>query len=188
MEQQSFMKRTVLPALPVLIIALISYIGYFGSMSVSTAWLQSMMAFVFGTIYFLSIAVGALYVYITSYLRGASPGERIFASVITPFIWMTGGVISITEAHPLIEALYYYLSPLYLGAMVLICLQLGAATLIARTILKRRGYEIKVITPAPIMIIAVSLFVLIGGYAWGGGEGLFVLFLEGYRAIFGTGL
>jgi len=145
-------------------------------------------AFVFGTTYFLSVAFGALYVYFKSYFRGASTAERIFASSITPFLWMTSGALLLTESHPLVEAFYWYLSPLNLALIFLVCLELGAATLIARKIHKSRGHEIKIITPAPIIVIAVSLFMLVGGYAWGSGENLFVLFLEGYRAIFGSGL
>jgi hypothetical protein len=188
LEQQSFVKRTILPAIPIMIIVVISYFGYFGSRAISIEWLQSIMAFVFGTTYFLSVAFGALYVYFKSYFRGASTAERIFASSITPFLWMTSGALLLTESHPLVEAFYWYLSPLNLALIFLVCLELGAATLIARKIHKSRGHEIKIITPAPIIVIAVSLFMLVGGYAWGSGENLFVLFLEGYRAIFGSGL
>jgi len=86
MEQQSFVKRAILPALTILMAVVISYFGYFGSRAISIEWLQSIMAFVFGTTYFLSVAFGALYVYFKSYLRGASTFERIFASSITPFL------------------------------------------------------------------------------------------------------
>jgi hypothetical protein len=44
---------------------------------------------VFGTAWFLSVAFGALYVYTVSYVRGATMKERVLASAVTHFIWMT---------------------------------------------------------------------------------------------------
>ena len=101
---------------------------------------------------------------------------------------MTKEVLRLTHSHPFLESLYWYLSPLHLWLIMLMGLEMGAATLIARKILKNRG-EMKIVTsPAPLIVMGVSLFLVIGAYAWGKGENLYVMFLEGYRILFGSGL
>jgi hypothetical protein len=146
------------------------------------------MALVFGTTYFISVALGALYVYTISYIRGATLAERILASAVNPFIWMTKEVIRLAESHPFHECLYWYLNPLNIWLISFMVLEMGIATLVGRRILKRRGADIAIITPAPVIVILGSLAFAISAYAWGKGENLYVIFLEGYRIIFGSGI
>ncbi len=188
MKYESFARRFLFPALPVLVCAFISWAGYFGSRHVESPGLASVMALVFGTTYFISIAFGPLYVYTASYLRGASLAERIFSSGMVPFFWMTKEVITLTHAHPLVESLYWYVSPLHLWLFMLMGLEMGGATLIARKILKNRGEGERVISAAPLVTMALSLILVISAYTWGKGENLYVIFLEGYRFFFGSGL
>ena len=54
--------------------------------------------------------------------------------------------------------------------------------------IKRRGQKLAIVTPAPIAVILGSLAFVISAYAWGKGENLYVLFLSGYRFIFGSGI
>jgi N-acetylglucosamine-6-sulfatase len=65
---------------------------------------------------------------------------------------------------------------------------MAVATLVARRLRARRGEGTRVLTPAPLVTIAVSLSLFIGLYAWGRGENIYVLFLSGYRALFGAGV
>jgi len=188
MKHETFARRLFFPALPVLVCACISWAGYFGSRHVETPGLASLMALVFGTTYFISIAFGPLYVYTIAYLRGASRMMRIVASGLVPFLWMTKEVITLTHAHPLIESLYWYVSPLHLWLIMLMGLEMGGATLIARKILKNRGEGERVISAAPLVTMALSLTMVIGAYGWGKGENFYVIFLEGYRFFFGSGL
>lgn len=170
MQQQTFFRRFILPVVPVLAIAVISHFGYFGSRHVESDGLPSVMAGLFGTTYFLSIAFGSLYVFTVGYLRGASLPERILASALTPFLWMTKEVLLLTHSHPLIESLYWYVSPLHIWLMMLMALEMGGATLIARKILKNRGERDSVVSAAPLATMGVSLFLVISAYAWGRGK------------------
>lgn len=182
------MNRALVPAVPVLALAVISWAGYFGAWQVTAPTMHQAMAAVFGTTYFLAIAFGTTYVYTAAMLRGARLGSRILASAVTPFCWMTKEVWLQTAAHPLGEALYWYINPLNFWLVCFMGLQMGLGTLLARAILRRRGSAVPVFTPAPVATVVVSMGLVIGAYAWGRGENLYVLFLEGYRLIYGTGV
>ncbi len=188
MQQQNFIRRSVFPVVLVLAIAIISFFGYSGSRSIENDKIRAVVALIFGTTYFISIALGPFYVYTLGYIKGSLLKERILASSLTPFLWMTKEVLRLTHSHPFLESLYWYLSPLHLWLIMLMGLEMGAATLIARKILKNRGDTKIVITLAPLIVMGVSLFLVIGAYAWGKGENLYVMFLEGYRILFGSGL
>lgn len=188
MVRQDFRKRFVNPVLTVFVVAGVSFVGYFGSRHLDNDLLHQTMAGIFGTTYFLSIAFGTLYVFTTAYVRGAMLSERILASFINPFIWMTKEVFRLTASHPLPECLYWYFNPLNVWLVFLMLLQMGISTLIARAILKQRGKAVKVATTAPIAVILGSVFFVISLYAWGKGENVYVIFLKGYRFFFGSGV
>ena len=188
MNERGTLKQTVVPVLSVLVVAAISYLGYFGSRSVSSESIHQFMAMIFGSAYFLSVAFGALYIYILAYVRGVPLSGRILASMAVPFIWMSKEVLRLTESHPFIECLYWYFNPLNIWLTSLVVLEMGVATLIARLLLRRRGQKLAIITPAPIAVILGSLAFVISAYAWGKGENLYVIFLSGYRFIFGSGI
>ncbi len=101
---------------------------------------------------------------------------------------MTKESLRLLESHPLAECLFYFLNPLNLWLGLLIALELAAAVLISRWIHRRRGKPIRLLAVTPALTIAVSLGLVIGLYAWGRGENVYVLFLEGYRAAFGSQL
>lgn len=188
MEKNSFMHRTARPVLLVFILMAVSYAGYFGSRAMDGGALHQAMAKLFGTTYFLSITFGIFYVYTISSVRGAPTGESILASLVNPFIWMTKEVLWLTHSHPFSECLYWYLNPLNFWLACFAGLQIGIATLAARRILRKRGADVKVLTPVPIIVIIISLSLVVGAYAWGKGENLYVIFLSGYRLLFGSGV
>lgn len=181
--------RVVRPTLLVFAAALVSFLGYF----VPRHWgdgalFHPALAGLFGTGAFLSVAFGPLYIGTIATVRGAALVERIPAAFVTPFLWMTKEVVLLTESHPLAECFYWYLNPLNLWLSLFVLVQLGVGTLIARSILKRRGAEVKVVTAAPVLVIVGSLSLVIALFAWGKGENVYVLFLEGYRHLFGSGV
>ncbi len=188
MKKQNFNRRFLYPVLIIFAIMAVSFICYYGARSIENQTLYRIIAKIFGTTYFLSVAFGTLYVYTATYIRGASRGERILASVINPFIWATKECCMQLPIYSIAESLYYYLNPLNLWLLFLVILEMGIGTLIARRMLKNRGEDLRVITPASIALITVSLFLVIFAYAWGKGENFFVIFLEGYRVLFGTGI
>ena len=188
MLQKDFKNRALYPVLIVLLVMTVSHFGYFGSRRVDDQTIRSLMAAFFGTVYFGSVALGALYVFTTAYVRGASPFERILASLVTPLVWMTKEVIRLTESHPLVECLYWYLNPLNIWLVSLVVMEMGLATLLARRILRKRGHPVEASSGPPLFIALAGLSLAIGLYAWGRGENIYVLFLKGYRLFFGSGV
>ncbi|MEN8243425.1 MAG: hypothetical protein ABFS43_00835 [Thermodesulfobacteriota bacterium] len=182
------MRRVMVPVLWVLLVMSLSYAGYFGSRHLEGGLLQSWMACFFGTTYFLSIAFGTLYVYIAARLRGANLPQCILASLVNPSIWMTKEVLRLTESHPFLESLYWFLNPLDLWLLSFVIMEMGLATLMVRTILKQKGEEVIVFTMGPVVTVLGSLTFAVSIYAWGEGENIYVYFLEGYRLLFGYGL
>lgn len=183
----TFVKRTGLPVLVTVAAATSAALVYFNSGSIENTTIRDIMALVSGIIYFVSVALGPLFVYTATYVRGSSLSERILASFFTPFLWMTKEVLLLLQSHPFNECLYWYLSPLNIWLVMFMGLQFGAGTLIGRFILKKRGSSTRVITAGPLAVMIISLSLVISAYAWGKGENLYVIFLEGYRMIFGYG-
>ena len=100
------------PVLIVFLLALVSYLVYYGSRLIKTQAIHQPLAAVFGTIYFVTIFFGALYIYTDCYVRGVPLGRRFVASSLIPFLWMTKDVVVMMGSHPIIESLYWYLNPL----------------------------------------------------------------------------
>ncbi len=188
MENKAVFNRSILPAILTLCLTIGSMVAYFNLRPYGNeAGFQTLVK-VAGIAYFISVAFGTLFVFSMSYIGGAALRERILASLVVPFFWMTKEVIRITESHPISESLYWYFNPLNVWLVTLMVLEMGIATLIARKILKRRGREISVVTFGPIATIVCSLVFVISVYAWGKGENVYVIFLSGYRALFGSGV
>jgi hypothetical protein len=188
MAKHRSLRRSVAPILSVLILALISYLVYFGSRRIENHLLRQSLAAGFGTLYFVSIFFGPLYIYTVTYLRGVPLPGRLLACCLIPFLWMTKDVLVMTESHPFLESLYWYLNPMYIWLACLLVIEIGLGTLLARYILVRRGQPMQVITAAPIAAILIGVVVFGGIYAWGQGENLFSIYLDGYRLLFGSGV
>ena len=172
------------PVIILFCLALVSYLIYYGSRLIPVQGIHQPLAATFGTIYFVAIFFGALYVYTDCYVRDVPLGMRIVASSLVPFVWMTKDVVVMMGAHPIIESLYWYLNPLSIWVICLLSVEMGVGTLIGRVILERRGREIKIVTVGPIAAIILGAAAFGGIFAWGQGENLYVLFLDVYRRIF----
>ena len=175
------------PVIILFCLALVSYLIYYGSRLIGNPAIHQTLAALFGTIYFVTIFFGALYVYTDCYVRGVPLGMRIVASSLVPFVWMTKDVVVMMGAHPIVESLYWYLNPLSIWVICLLSVEMGVGTLIGRLILKRRGRETRVVTWGPIAAIILGAAAFGGIFAWGQGENLYVLYLDVYRRIFGSG-
>jgi len=188
MERQPFTKRILLPVALVFAVMAVSWAGYYGSRRLDHEFSRQLLAKVFGTAWFLSVAFGALYVYTVSYVRGAAMKERVLASAVTPFIWMTKECVKLYTSYSVLQCLYYYLNPLNFWLVCLMGLEMGIASMVARKILKGRGEPVTVATTGSLAVVGASLFLVIGAYAWGKGENLYVIFLAGFRFFFGSGV
>ena len=187
MERPASRPRIWRPVLFVFLLATVSYLIYYGSRLVENPVIHQALAATFGTIYFVSIFFGALYIYTDCYVRGVPLGRRIVAASLVPFLWMTKDVLIMMRAHPVVESLYWYLNPLSIWIACLLVLESGLGTLIGRYTLKRRGREIRVVTVAPLVAIVIGSALFAGILAWGQGENVYVFFLDGYRRLFGSG-
>ncbi len=188
MPKQSAWRQVARPVSLVFLITAASYFGYFGSRQVTNPSLHQIMAAFFGTTYFISIALGSVYVFASSRLKGAALGLAVAACFVTPLAWMTKEVWRISESHPLAECLYYYLNPLNIWLVSFMFVEMGLASLIIRPLLRRRGLGPDGGPGAAMAVVVVSLAVAVSLYAWGKGENIYVLFLGGYRALFGSGV
>jgi len=188
MDKQHFTQRILYPVLSILAVMAISFSAYYGSPLIENSSLQHFMAKTFGTIYFMSISFGTLYVFTIGYIRGASLFERIISSFICPLFWMTKEVFLLTTSHPLIESLYWYFNPLNVWLISLMVMEMGISTLIARSIIKRKETNHQILSAGPVITVMAGLGFAVSVYAWGQGENIYVLFLEGYRHIFGAGV
>jgi hypothetical protein len=65
--------------------------------------------------------------------------------------------------------------------------EMGLGTLAGRCILKRRGRDVRVVSFGPLAAIVLGSAAFGGIFAWGQGENLYALFLDGYRLLFGSG-
>ncbi len=188
MDEDASRPTILKPLLSVFLLALISYLIYYGSRRIENQSVQQILAALFGTIYFCCIFFGPLYIYTHGYLRGLSLPGRILTSSIIPFLWITKDVLLLTESHPFLECLYWYINPLSVWMACLLTVEMGLGTLLARYLLKRNGRSIKVVSLTPVAAIIIGGLIFGGIFAWGQGENLFSIYLDGYRLLFGAGV
>jgi hypothetical protein len=188
MERQDFRKRFLRPVAIVFVVMTASWIIY------NTAWrlddrsLHQSLAAISGTLLFLSVTFGTLFIYPTAFFRGASPRERILACLINPFLWATKENIRLYISYSFAECLYYYLNPLSIWLFLGIVTQMGLAEMVCRWRQLKTGEEVKVLAPGPLAAFVIGLFLTVSLFAWGQGENVYVIFLAGYRKLFGSGL
>lgn len=187
MQKEKLSQRFFYPVFSVILIVSISYFGYYGARRIPNEELLQMLTKLFGSIYFFGMVLGPLYIWVVTTLRGASLTERLLATLFIPFLWMTKGVIAHLESHPALESLYWYYNPLYIWITCLLAMHIGLGTMIARLFQKRQGQEVKVISILPLAFLFGGFLVFVGIFAWGQGENIYSLFLEGYRFIFNVG-
>ncbi len=188
MDEDASRPTILKPLLSAFLLALISYLIYYGSRRIENRPVQQILAALFGTIYFCCIFFGPLYIYTQGYLRGLALPARILASSIIPFLWITKDVLLLTESHPFLECLYWYINPLSVWMACLLTVEMGLGTLLARYLLKRNGRSIKVVSLTPVVAIIIGGLIFGGIFAWGQGENLFSIYLDGYRLLFGAGV
>lgn len=185
MHRKPFKQRFTYPALGAAGVMCAACAAYYLWPGTGAAGLGRAVA---GAVYFASVALGALVVYPVARLRGASLGERVLACATTPFLWATGACVRLSVSHPLAECLYWYLNPLNLWLGMFLLFEMGVAEMGCRVVLNRRGSALRVAAPGAVAAALGGLGLAVAAFAWGRGENFYVLFLAGYRALFGTGL
>ena len=187
MKRFGFRERFVTPILTVFLVMGSSWLVYNLGWRLENVTLHRVLASLSGTLLFLSVAFGALVVYSMAYFRGASLRERVLASLVNPFLWATKECLRLCISFDLLESLYYYLNPLNIWLAFALAAQMALAEVLCRYRRQRLGADIRVLHPTAVAIFVTSLFLVVSLYAWGEGENVYVIFLEGYRVLFGAG-
>ena len=184
-EKKSFVQRFIVPAGIVLIIMIVSLLAYFNAWRIDNDLLHRSIAFIFGLLLFISIGFGSLLVYPLMYFRGASGGERVLGSLITPIVWTIKELVRVSEYFTIGETLYYGLSSIFLLIFLGTLGLMGIVELLCRQRIKKRiDPTSRVITPLPVAAILIGLAALYIIFIWGVGVHWFYIYQEGYKALF----
>ena len=184
MEKQGFLKRVLAPVAILLSVMIGSRIIYFNSSLIDNHAVYQFVAIVSGLIHFFSIGFGTLFIYPVTYFNGAGKTERIIACLITPFAWNVLEIFKMAEVFPFLESLYYGLNSLAILTFSMTLALMGICEMVCRYVVKRKGGEVKVVTPAPILSIVALLIVTYITALWGNGAHWFYIFMNGYIALF----
>lgn len=187
MKKRTFVKRFLFPLLTVSLVMSASWIAYNLAWRLGPGGIHRPLAAAAGALLFGSVAFGALFVYPAAFFRGASPGERAAACLVNPFLWATKECVRLSVSFSFFECVYYYLNPLNIWLLCGVFAEMALAEILCRASLRRRGEAVRVLHPAALGVLGVSLFLAVSLYAWGEGENAYVIFLEGYRRLFGAG-
>jgi hypothetical protein len=134
---------------------------------------------------YAAYALSSLVLYPVMYFRGASLGERMIGCYATPLAYVLKEVIRVTAFFGLGESLYFALSQIVLGALLMQLGFMGVAEIVSRVIYRRRyGAPVKVITWGPVLGIAVTVAALYVMLFWEGGVHYFYVYQEGYKLLF----
>jgi hypothetical protein len=181
-------KRVFLPAAAVFVVMSASWIIYTLAWQLASSSLHQPLATISGTLLFVSVTFGALYVYSAMYFKGAPPSLRIAVCFVNPFLWMTKECARLYISYSFAECLYYYLNPLNVWLVLGIVAQMGLAEMFCRWRAAAKGREIGAFSPGGLAAFVIGLFLVVSLFAWGQGENAYVVFLSGYRQFFGSGL
>ena len=188
MEKQPFTKRVLKPTGLVSVFMLASWIVYNLAWRLDSGIISDALAAISGTALFLSVTLGAFYVYPAAYFRGATLPERILATFAAPLLWATKECVRLYVSFSLAECVYYLLNPLNIALFLWVVAQMGLAEMLCRRRLASNGEPIGMVTAGSLAAVIVGVSLVIALFTVGQGESAYVIFLTGYRNIFGSGL
>lgn len=188
MEKQPFAKRVLKPAGLLSVFMLASWIVYNLAWRLDSRLVHQALAAISGTALFLSVTLGAFYVYPAAYFRGATPAERILVTFATPFLWAMKECVRLYVSFSLAECVYYLLNPLSIALFFWVVAQMGLVEMLCRRRLARSGEQIGMVSAGSLAAVIVGVSLVIALFTVGKGESAYVIFLAGYRNIFGSGL
>jgi hypothetical protein len=187
-DRAARIKRTFFPVAAVCVIMSTSWIVYSLAWRLDAGTLHQVLAAISGTLLFASVTFGAMYIYPAMYFSGASLPLRVAACFVNPFIWMTKECARLYISYSFAECVYYYLNPLNVWLALGIIAQMGLAEMLCRWRAARKTDHINAFSPGGLAAFVIGLFLVISLFAWGQGENAYVVFLSGYRQLFGSGL
>lgn len=188
MEKESFFKRFICPQVTVIIIMAISFLVYHFSHGLENHFLFQLLSISSGILIMLTLWFGTFYIYMVGYFRGASLFERIVACLIPAFLWATKESIILAGVYSMPEAIYFYLNVVNQWLISTMIAEMGLSELLCRRAARKRGVEVKGKSVYAIFAIALGignfLFILL----WDVGVNHFYIFMDGYRALFYSGM
>ncbi len=184
-KQQPFVVRWLRPVGVTLGIWLLLYIVTRHRGWIANAHLYRLLMNSGHVLLYAAYGLSALVLYPVMVFRGASLRERVLGCYITPLAYVLKEVIRVTAYFTLGESLYYALSPIVLGALVLQLGFMGLADIACRARYRQRyGEPVKLVTGvalAGIIIALASFYVLL---LWDGGVHYFYFYQQGYKLLF----
>ncbi len=184
-QAESYFRRVIYPALVLLFILVVASLVFDHSWRIGIDWLHHLLATISGILLILSVVLGPLYVYPTARVRGATPKEAVLASFITPVAWYIKELYRMTGYLPFWEAMYAGLFQSYLMLFLGELGFMGMAEMGYRIYMnKKHGQKVKVLTTKPMIAIIAALAGVFVLFLWKGGVPWYMLYIEGYRALF----
>lgn len=187
MERKGFLKRFVGPVLFVCIVMCLSWATYMLAPRIPSFALFQIVAIVSGVVLFVSLGLGAFYVYYVSSMRGGSLPERIIGALVNPVIWMTKEVFVVGSVYALREALYYYLNPVHLLLLGAVLAEMGLAELLVGRKLRATRPASRTVSVSAAAAVFIGVAWIAVMFLWDLGVHHFYIFQEGFKALFGFG-
>lgn len=183
-EQKSFTSRFVLPTGTVLLVSAIMYVLHHYLWMIAPPEIHRPVALIAGIGSFLSRLITPLFIYPWAYSKGASPGERVLASLIPMAAWYIVEFVSVSAVFSIGESLYSLLGSLLMLQLFFNFSMIALSELVCRLVVNRRGARLKAFSPLLLIGIlsgpAATWLLLI----WGGGVHWFYIYQIGYKALF----
>jgi len=179
--------KSYTPAIVLMACMLISWLVYNLAWRIENDALHQGLGFISGAMLFLSVGFGVFIVYPLMFRKGASLPARLAVSFLTPLAWMIKESALLYISHTAAECLYYLLNPLNVPITLAVFGQMGLSEAVMRMAPKKENLNLaRIVVPlfAGIFCFAAAVGLLL----WGQGENAYVIFLENYRRLFGSGL
>lgn len=122
------------PPVILLLVMLISWAVYNLSWRIGVETVHEVIAFISGSVLFVSVGFGVFVIYPLLYLRGASLPARVIGAFITPLGWMIKESALLFISYSAAECLYYMLNPLNVAISLVIAAQMGLCEAVMRTV------------------------------------------------------
>lgn len=182
MRRENLWSRFLIPLFLPLSVMIFFRIVYFNSVRIDNPSMYHAVAVVSGVLQFASVVLPALLVYPVTYFRGAKAVERVIACSANLAVWVGIDSYQVSGAFPLPESIYCGVnigSILFAWNFAL----MGILELVCRSVSRKRGEPVRVLTPLPFIPVVVFVFVicLLSKQA---GAYYFNLLLDGYLALF----
>jgi len=183
-QRRSLAGRFLFPAALVLLLWAAMTVVYANAWKWGMPGLQRALSWLCGLGGELFRGLAPLIAYPLAYVRGATPAERVVASLAPFLAWW---VLQVTVAAGVFstgEAVYYGFSQNFLLSFFVTVSVMGICELVCRRVWKGEGAGGKVWTPGPVAAVLsgpAAVFVLV---VWDGGVHWFYLYQEGYKLLF----